>query len=106
MNQIIQSRHGLDEHGAPAGGYTVGTGIEIQWQNGPLGRDDLRIEPNGAFVEGVITAALDRLQFYQQGKFACPENAKAIAHLDAALSYLNARTKNREAREVEGTHEP
>jgi len=107
MNQKIQSRHDVDENGNPAGGYTTGRGITIQWQNGPLGRGADRKEPNGAFVEGVIAAAIDRIRFYQtasDGKFACRENALAITHLEEALHWCQHRTADREEREVEGTH--
>ncbi len=104
MRQIISGKHENDSEGNPAGGKTVGMGIEINWQNGPLGRGDGRSEPNGAFVEGVIAAALDRLQYYQGGKFKCRENALAITKLEEALHWCQHRTAEREARAVEGTH--
>jgi len=104
MNQLITEQHDLDDNGNPAGGVTTGTGINIQWQNGPLGRGAERVAPNGAFVEGVINAALGRLQHYQATKFSCRENALAITKLEEALHWLNHRTANREARDVEGTH--
>lgn len=102
----VQNR--TDEQGNPAGGVVVGCGIIIQWQDGPLGRDGDRIEPNGAFVEDVIEAARQRIEHYQEaqgGKFRCRENAIAITKLDEALLWLNKRTADREARQVEGTHE-
>lgn len=104
MQQEIVERHGLDAEGNPAGGTTTGIGIQITWQNGPLGRGAERQEPNGAFVEGVIQAALGRLQFYQNGKFACRENALAITKLEEALHWCGHRTAMREKRGVEGTH--
>lgn len=104
MLQAITSDHRL-ENGKPAGGRTTGRGIEIDWQNGPLGRGDERKEPNGAFVEGVIQAAIDRIQFYQGAGFSCRENAIALTHLETALLWLGKRTADREARGVEGTHE-
>lgn len=104
MNQTIESEHVTDADGNPTGGISQGNGIMIRWQNGPLGRDGERIEPNGAFVEGVIHAALDRLEFYNSGKFRCRENSLAITHLEEALHWLNHRTAAREARGVEGTH--
>jgi len=100
----IKENHWSDASGNPAGGCTQGTGFTISWQNGPLGRGAERKEPNGAFVESVIKAALGRLQFYQESQFACEENALAIGHLAAALGILNDRTANREKRAVEGTH--
>jgi hypothetical protein len=104
MNQHIREQHDLDADGNPAGGCSAGTGILLRWQNGPLGRGDERLEPNGALVEGVIRAALGRIQFYQSTKFACRENALAITKLEEALHWLNHRTADREARLVEGTH--
>lgn len=106
MNQAIHGQHFNDANGKPAGGHTTGVGIDIIWQNGPLGRGAERLEPNGAFVEGVIAAAVDRLQYYQKSGFACRENALALTKLEEALHWLNARTAAREARGVEGTHAP
>lgn len=94
----------LDANGKPAGGMVSGVGLEIMWQNGPLGRGAERIEPNGAFVETVIAAALQRIQHYQETQFKCRENAIAITKLEEALLWLNKRTQDREARQVEGTH--
>jgi hypothetical protein len=104
MNQQIKSSHRIDENGNPTGGRTTGVGIDIEWQDGPLGRGDERKDPNGAFVEGVIEAAADRLRFYQSGKFACRENALALTKLEEALHWCQHRTAAREARAVEGTH--
>ncbi len=107
MKQDFFEEHYTDENGNPAGGVTSGRGITISWQNGPLGRihSDERQEPNGAFVETVIAAAMGRIQFYQDGKFACDENASAIGHLRRALEELENRTARRVAAKTEGTHE-
>ncbi len=94
----------VDANGNPAGGSLSGKGLSIEWQDGPLGRGADRIEPNGAFVETVIAAAKSRLVFYQEGKFACADNAEMIEHLDAALAIAERRTARREAQGVEGTH--
>ncbi len=104
MKQHLETSNELDTNGNPAGGMVSGTGISINWQNGPLGRDESRIEPSGAFVEGVIQAALQRIEYYQGSKFACRENALAATKLEEALHWLESRTASREAREVEGTH--
>ena len=93
-----------DADGNPGGGSFSGVGIKIEWQNGPLGRDGERKEPNGAFVETVINAAKQRIEYYQESKFKCRENAMAITKLDEALLWLNKRTLDRENRKVEGTH--
>ena len=104
MLQSITSSHETDSDGNPTGGTTTGVGLSISWQNGPLGRGEDRVEPNGAFVEGVIAAAVDRLEFYNESKFRCRENSLAITHLQEALHWLQHRTADREVRAVEGTH--
>lgn len=104
MRTKINAEHWLDSNGKPAGGCTYGNGFAISWQNGPLGRGSERKQPNGAFVEDVIVAALDRIAWYQTSGFPCEQNSTAIEHLKAALDALDQRTKEREARAVEGTH--
>jgi hypothetical protein len=117
MRAGIKSQHWNDANGNPEGGTTFGRGFSIGWQHGPLGRHlsgcdatgkcvhgCTRREPNGAFVEDIIEAAADRLRYYQDSRFASDYNAKALEHLEAALAALDQRTKDREARAVEGTH--
>lgn len=90
----------------PAGGFVQGVGLNITWQNGPLGRigSDERIEPNGAFVETVLEAVQQRIEYYQT-MFPCRENALAITKIEEALHWLNSRTQRRVKANVEGTHE-
>ena len=104
MEQQLHTEN-ITEDGAPAGGSVKGTGIDIRWQSGPLGRDPDRMAPNGAFVEGVIAAAIQRLEYYQESQFRCRENALAITSLEVAKMWLEKRTRDRESRGVEGTHE-
>jgi hypothetical protein len=104
MRSGFKSHQFSDQNDNPAGGHTFGNGFAVAWQNGPLGRGEERKEPNGAFVEDIIAAAKDRLEFYQRSRFACDANAQAIAHLEQALEILESRTREREARAVEGTH--
>jgi hypothetical protein len=104
MMQDIVATNEVDANGNPAGGSVAATGISIQWQNGPLGRGMERQAPNGAFIEGVLSAALQRLEFFQASKFKCRENALAVTKIEEALHWLNSRTANREKRAVEGTH--
>jgi hypothetical protein len=104
MKQPFFSENWSDENENPAGGVASGRGFTISWQNGPLGRDENRREPNGAFVETIIAAACERIIFYQQSRFNCEENQQAVEYLVKALETLDSRTKNREARLVEGTH--
>lgn len=105
MFQVIQGTHRVDDDGKPAGGTTTGRGISIEWQNGPLRVGGQERVPNGAFVEGVVMAALDRLRWYQGTEFACRENALAITKLEEALHWMEHRTRDRTERGVEGTHQ-
>lgn len=101
----IQSRHWTDPiNDAPEGGQTFGPGFAIAWQRGPLGRGENRVPQNGAFVEDVIAAAIDRINHYQSTKFKSEQNSDALYHLKRAMERLKARTADREARNVEGTH--
>lgn len=111
MRQPVDFANHLDGAGNPAGGHGVGTGIDIRWQDGPLGSGDDRLEPNGAFVEDVLELCIERMRFYQtdgipdgHGKFACRENALALTHMEEALHWLDHRTRKRQDRGVEGTH--
>ncbi len=103
-NEFV-AENGVDENGNPAGGEVRGVGLSIRWQNMPLGRPP--VVPNGAFVDDVIEAARQRLEFYQKasnGKFACRENAIAITKLEEAAHWLYSRRMEREKREVQGLH--
>jgi hypothetical protein len=124
MRAGIKSEHWNDANGNPEGGSTFGNGFAISWQHGPLGAhvaksntttgcDTVcgvcapgctRRPPNGAFVEDVIDACADRIRYYQRSQFASEYNARALQHLEEALMWLDKRTKDREARNVEGTH--
>lgn len=105
MRQNFSAQNFLDaDTGKPAGGYAYGTGIDIRWQNGPLGRDGERVVPNGAFVETVIAMVLERMYHYQDTEFRCRENALVITKLEEALHWMDHRTNDREKRQVEGTH--
>lgn len=108
MQNGFKAENIVDHMGNPAGGSVRGTGLSVDWQNGPLGRGEERKEPNGAFVEDVIMSVVQRIRFYQRasdGRFQCRENALAITKLEEAVHWLEARTKAREERGVEGTHQ-
>lgn len=109
MLQPLRCVNVTDDAGNPTGGSVHGTGLDVHWQDGPLGRGEERRAPNGAFVEDLIEAARQRLQFYEDAtgkRFSCRENKSALWHLESALLWLARRTQSREARHVEGTHEP
>lgn len=108
MLQDFIATNNVDEEGLPAGGSVTAVGLDIEWQKGPLGEEGIdRLEPNGAFVETVIAAALQRIEWYQEvnnGQFNCLENSLALDCLQTSLEHLDNRTKDRQLRGVEGTH--
>ena len=100
------SHHYLDADGKPAGGTTFGIGFSVSWQHGPIGVEGPdRKEPNGAFVEDVIRASVDRIEFYENAGFGCGENREAVMYLNKSLFALESRTVRRTIAGVEGSHE-
>ncbi len=59
---------------------------------------------DGTTLEEMLKVTVGRLALLND-KFPCRENAIAITKLQEALMWLNARTENRKARGVEGTHQ-
>lgn len=73
----------------------------IHFQEGPIKEAGV----NGVMNEDLIAMVICRLDHFQNSPFECDYNAEAIMHLEAALMALRKRTLEREARNVEGTHE-
>jgi hypothetical protein len=71
----------------------------ILFQNGPLKEN----VANGISNEALLSIIIDRMRGFQSGPYASNDNADALAHLQAALTALQKRTKDRLARGVEGT---
>ena len=74
----------------------------INFQNGPINADGNGV--NGLTHEILLAILADRLRGFQSGPYACAENAGALAHIEAAQTTLQSRTKKRMERGVEGTH--
>lgn len=72
----------------------------IPFQDGPIAEVGI----NGLTHEALITILIDRLTAFQSGPYANKYNADALKHLTAAQERLQARTKDRMAQGVEGTH--
>lgn len=81
-------------HGKPAKHST------ILFQNGPIKEAGV----NGVTHEALLTIVIDRLEGFQKGKYACPENEIALGALKLAQRTLHLRTELRAERGVEGTH--
>ncbi len=65
------------------------------------GSKELLTINDGTTNEEVLKILIDRLQ-YLNGKFPCRENAIVITKLEESLMWLNKRTSDRLARNVEG----
>jgi hypothetical protein len=97
---------------SPAGGPPVRQ-IEINFQNGAI-----NVAGHNAFsIEALQAINIDRMRGFQfqrnpdgsydytkPGKYASHENQMALDHMEAALMWLQKRTRARVARGVEGTH--
>lgn len=68
------------------------------------GETDLNLVNDGTTNEELLAIIIDRL-YYLQGKFPCKENAVAITNIEQGLMWLEKRTKDRTARNVEGTNQ-
>lgn len=77
------------------------SGVRIDFQNGPLGENP----PNGLSNEALLAVVEDRLLGFQNGDYACRENALALTKIQEAMMWLHKRTRDRMARGVEGTME-
>lgn len=73
----------------------------VVFQKGPINETGV----NGCHNEDVLAIVADRLECFQDGPFACVENARALGCIYNALEALNARTHKRQAQGVEGTSE-
>lgn len=74
----------------------------LSFQNGPVKENGEGV--NGITHEVLLAILIDRLMGFQSGQYANDFNAKALAHLQMALETLHQRTREREARGVEGTN--
>jgi hypothetical protein len=75
--------------------------VDLLFQNGPI----KEVGVNGLTHEVLLAVIADRLRAFQKGAYACRENALALTKIEEAQHWLAHRTRAREARGVEGTHE-
>ena len=81
-------------HGQPAEHST------ILFQNGPIGE----VGVNGLTHEALLAILIDRMEGFQAGPYASPDNQEALDAMRTAQTALQRRTLARMARGVEGTH--
>ncbi len=97
---------GFDATGNPANfdrvdGETGPQRLTVMFQNGPINEFGV----NGITHEVLLSILIDRLECFQAGLFACASNQTALDHLRGAQEALLSRTRERMARNVEGTHQ-
>ena len=74
-------------------------GTKISFQNGTVKEKGY----NGVTNEALLAVVIHRTEILNS-KFPCEENEVAIDFMKSALASFEARTANRVARNVEGTH--
>jgi len=72
----------------------------IRFQNGPINE----VGVNGITHEALLAILMDRMEGFQAGPYASPDNQEALEAMRTAQTALQRRTKARMARGVEGTH--
>lgn len=92
MNLSANPSHAVTDHMSHA---------VVLFQQGPIGEVG---GANGVTHEALIAILIDRLECFQNGKFANKYNAMALEHLRAAQQALLARTKDRQEQGIEGTN--
>lgn len=75
--------------------------VTLKFQNGPI----KEVGTNGITHEALLAILEDRLQSFQNGPYACSENATALTYIQCAQNMLKSRTTARMNRGVEGTHQ-
>ena len=74
--------------------------VALMFQNGPIG--DVGV--NGITDEALLAVLIHRREGLQAGPYATKHGAAALEALESAMTHLQARTLERQARGVEGTH--
>lgn len=72
----------------------------VSFQRGPRNDPEAR---HGVLDVDLLEIVRDRLRLFQQGEFACNENACALVHIEEALMWMNKRAEDRAERGVLGT---
>lgn len=61
---------------------------------------------NGVLGDQLIAVVIDRLEYFQEGPFACHHNAMMLNHLRQALAWSDERQRERRSRSVAGELKP
>jgi hypothetical protein len=103
---IIEAAEPDLHYGGASHLYTIAVNAPrgVQWQIAlPFQRGGIAdVGVNGITNEALLAIVLDRLRAFQSGPFANEYNTRAIACVREALGHLHDRTRERQARGVEG----
>lgn len=72
----------------------------IFFQNGTIAENGV----NGVTEAALMAIIIDRLESFQEGPFACEENAAALNYANHTLHWLHQRTRRRLDQNIEGQH--
>lgn len=75
-----------------------GDAHRISFQNGPISE----VGVNGITERVLAEIIRHRYRSFQAGPYACVENENALEALDDLIAHMDARTRDRMARSVEG----
>lgn len=91
----------VDDVKVEGDGSWSGELCRVSFQNGPIKEAGV----NGVTQEAFLAIVIDRLTSFQAGPYPSTRNAAALDHCHSALTDLQARTRDRIARGVEGKTE-
>lgn len=77
--------------------------LTIMFQHGPRGGAD---STPGVFEDALLAILQDRMEGFQSGPFACPENQMCLEAIREARDALDRRVANRMAQKVLGVNKP
>jgi len=101
LNQKLEITADEKAEGGASHAYTISDGdvrCAIKFQKGAMAE----VGFNGISDEALLAIVIDRLRGFQSGPFSCRENALALTKAEETLLWLNARTRDRMDRGVEG----
>ena len=73
---------------------------QVTFQEGPIKESGV----NGCQQEDLLAIVVDRLEHFQKGPFPCEQNERALTLVRNALNVLQACTRERQQRGVEGSN--
>lgn len=100
VRAVDEPGDGGANHEYEIGGLASAAVVRVSFQNGTVSEKGL----NGVTETVLLAILIDRLRSFQNGGFACRENAEALTNCEVALHWAHQRTLARMRRGVEGTH--